>query len=266
MTELQVEEFARRAVSAVELPDLAEIAARGRRRRRRRWTVAAATTTVVALGGYLAVVDGDPDVRPVEDPESEVRHYPGGSELPRLAPGTYELELGRESSPGAARFTVPEGWNGWFGPNRPYLRHGYAGLLVGDVDRVAEAACGGPVSPMREVGDETGALVAALEELPRHELVAPPAAVTFAGLPATHLTLRGSGSTRCEGGVFELWDSPGSGGLIQAAPPRSTVEAWVVALAGEAVLVTATSSPRTPARVLEELDRVVDSVELRAEG
>jgi 3',5'-cyclic AMP phosphodiesterase CpdA len=74
MTELQVEEFARRAVSAVELPDLAEIAARGRRRRRRRWTVAAATTTVVALGGYLAVVDGDPDVRPVEDPESEVRH------------------------------------------------------------------------------------------------------------------------------------------------------------------------------------------------
>lgn len=266
MTEVRVAEFARRAASAVELPDLTQIAARGRRLRRRRWTAAAAATTMVALGGYLAVADPDPGVRPVEDPRSEVRPYPGGSELPRLEPGTYELELGREGSPAAARFTVPDGWSGWFGPNRPFLRNGYAGLLVGDVERVAVAACRGSVSPMREVGDETGALVAALRELPGHELVEPPTEVTFAGLPATRLTLRGSGAARCDGGVVELWDSPGTGGLIQAPPPRSTVEAWVVDLAGEAVLVSATSSPGTPARVLEELDRVVGSIELGEQG
>lgn len=266
MTELQVEEFARRAASAVELPDLEEIAARGRQRRRRRWTAMAAATTVVALGGYLVVADRDPDVRPAEDPGSGARPYPGGSEVPRLEPGAYVLELAREGSPAAARFTVPEGWNGWFGPNRPYLRHGYVGLLVGDVERVAWDACGGPVSRMRAVGDRSTTLVAALEELPRHEVVEPPAAVTFAGLPATHLTLRGTGSTRCDLGVVELWDSPGAGGLIQAPPPRSTIEVWVVDLAGEAVLVTATSSPGTPPWALDELDRVVDSVELSEEG
>lgn len=262
MTETRVAQFVRRAEGAVVPPDLSEIVARGRRLQRRRRAAVLAAAAIVGAGGWVAVADDEPAVDPVEDPRSQVRPYPGGSELPELEPGTYELALDREVTAATVQVTVPEGWRGWFGPNLPYLREGYAGLLVGDVERVAHAACPGPVSPMRRVGESVDDLVAALVQLPRHRVIDEPSRTTVDGLPAIHLVMKRYGDAKCPSGD-ELWDSPGTGGLIPAAGPESTIELWVVDLAGEAVLVSATTSPTTPAWARQELASIVASLDVR---
>lgn len=265
MSDVRIRDFAERAEQVVELPDLAELADRGSRlRRRRRVAVAglAAAAVVAVAGGYLAAVDSRTDLDPVEKPPSErVLPYPGGSEILPLAAGTYEIELYREGFPATARFTVSEGWRGWFGPNMPYLERGYVGLLVADVDEVAERVCVEPVSDMRSVGDSPQRLVDALITLPRHPVVDGPAETTFAGWPATHLALRAGREARCQDSALEMWDSPGSGGLIQSHG-GARMELWVVDVGGEAVLVSATIGRNTPDWAVAELEAVVDSVEL----
>jgi hypothetical protein len=177
--------------------------------------------------------------------------------------GTYEMVLDREGSPARARFTVPEGWKGWFGPNRPFMKTGYVGLLVADVDEVAERVCVDPVSDMRPVGDSPEELVEALGALPGHPEVESPARTTFAGYPATHLALRADGGGGCRGGgAVEIWSSPGSGGLIPSLGPGGTMDLWVVDVGGEAVLITASIGPGTPDWAVDDLEAVVDSVEL----
>lgn len=266
MSEVRVAEFVRRAEEAVEPPDLQPLLARGRQRRRRRQVGLTAAVAGAVLAGSLAQGGEQGDVRPAEDPRSVVRPYPGGSDLPSLAAGTYEQELYRETTSATVRFTVPEGWSGWFGPNLPYLRRGYAGMLVADVEEVAVDACQGPVSRMRSVGESPGALVAPLADLPLHRVLEPPSPTTVDGLPATHLTVRATKGGQCSAGdTQELWNSPGTGGLIPSAS-SATIELWVVDVDGEAVLLAATTSTRTPRWARAELASVVESVRFTDPG
>ena len=200
MLDERLTEFARRAEGTVDLPDFDAITERGERlRRTRRRRAAVATVAVVALlgGGYLATSElGSPDVGPVRP---DVKPWPGSSDLPDVAAGTYELEIDREGFPATARFTIPDGWKGWFGPNRfvEQPRGGYVGVLIGDVEDVATRVCTGPVSEMRPVGDTATELVEALSEIPRHSVVDGPEQVEFDALPTTHLTLRADADASC---------------------------------------------------------------------
>ncbi len=269
MTDARVREFAERAEQILELPDLGRLADRGKRLRRRRRTTAVAglaAAAVTVAGGYLAAVDRKAEVDPVDDTSTGgALAYPGsGTTLAKLRGGTYELRLDREGFPAHARFTVPEGWRGWYGPSRPYMKQGYVGILVGDVEEVADRVCQVPVSDMRPVGDSPEALVEALTDLPRHPVVEGPERTTFAGWPSTHLVLRADRNASCPrwSGFIELWNSPGGGGLVPALGPGAVIEQWVVELGSEAVLVTASIGPGTPDWAVKELDAVVDSVEL----
>lgn len=255
--------YARRAEEEVVVPDLDAIIARGAqlRRSRRRRAALASAAVVAALGAGNLAVSGlrspDADTTPTPD----VKAWPGGSDLPEASAGTYEMELHREGFPVTARFTIPEGWDGWFGPVRG-LGDGRVGVLIGDVEDVATRVCGGAVSEMRPVGNTASELLEALTEIPRHALVDEPEQVSFAGLPATHLTLMGGSNATCgERSVLELWNAPGAGLLIPALGPGATIDLWVVDFGGEAILVSASSARATPAWARRELDGIVDSIE-----
>lgn len=260
----RLREFARRVEVTFDLPDLDEIVDRGDhlRRSRRRRTALGAAVVIAALGaGYVAVSSlGSRDV----DSTNGVKPWPGSSDLPEASAGTYEMELHREGFPVTARFTIPDGWDGWFGPARGIEepRDGYVGVLIGDVEDVATRVCSGAVSEMRPVGNTASELLEALTEIPRHALVDGPEQVSFDGLPATHLTLVGEADATCgEGSVLELWNAPGAGLLIPALGPNSTIDLWVVDFAGEAILVSASSARGTPGWAKRELDGIVDSIE-----
>jgi hypothetical protein len=49
---------------------------------------------------------------------------------------------------------------------------------------------------------------------------------------------------------------------MQSAGSGSTMDLWVDAVEPRPVLLVATRTPRTPERVIDELDAVVDSVRL----
>lgn len=263
MSDLRLEEFVRRAEAAVALPDLSDLEGRGRRRRRGRALLAAAAVAVVALGSWSVVGgDPDPDVAPVDPPATPALPWPGNFDTQRVEPGVYAIELDRETTAAEVRFEVLEGWRSFYGPNLPHLRSGYVGLMLEDVERVATGACARPVSPMQPVGQSPARLVAALEVLPRHVVVSAPSPAVVDGLPATHLRLRRTAGAVCPGeGMFEVWDSPGTGGLVPSRPPGTVLDLWVVDVDGEAVLVGAVTGRGTPRWAKDELRATLASVE-----
>jgi len=267
MLDEKLREFARSTEDAVDLPALDDLLRRGvALRRRRRAAVAALAAAVlfaVAAVGSRGAPPDDP--RPVEDPRNDSSMWPGGVRAPEIPAGTYEILLGTDRQLASAFVTVPDGWRAMYGPARSVGKHGFMSLLVLDVTFVAQQACVPRPDTMEPVGDAPEGLVRALARIPRSEVVSGPAPDERFGLPATHLSLRATGSLRCPGlrGLPMIWTE--ELGLIVAEPARfgadPRLDLWVVDLDGEAVLVAASTSAVVPQWARDQLAGVVDSLE-----
>ncbi len=263
MLDQRMRALARHVEDGVEMPDLAGLVDRGvvLRRRRRRVVAAALVSCLVAVG-YLTTLDREPsaDPPPAVEPESSARYYPGGIQPPELEAGTYAINVATDRGEVTAEVTVPDGWRGWIGPHRPF-RTGVVSLLVQDVAYVTETPCRTGVEDMTAVGDAPADLVRALTRIPGHELVVAPEPDDRFGVPATHLVLQSWARLTCPDSYFGLWSTGGTI-PIWSLGPDTRMELWVLDVDGEAVLVSALSTPDVPARGLRELAEVVESVEI----
>ena len=270
MNELQLREFRTHAEELVDLPDLAELESRGRRMHRRRVALGAGlAAAVLAVAGGLVVTqrDDDGDSTPIEPPDdrapAEVAEYPGPV-METLDAGTYLLQPSWEDTAPRARIDLPAGWNAWQGPNRfdgdLDTTTWYAGLLVVEVDAVASKPCVDPQSD-DVVGDSRAELVGALRNLPGARVSVEEVPDEMFGYPATHLRMTFPDPPRkCQVDVNVL--TTNKHGTVAGSSDDSLRDAWVIDVDGNALLVAAGYSPKTPPEIQQELYEMVDSIEI----
>ena len=270
MNELQLREFRTHAEELVDLPDLAELESRGRRMHRRRVALGAGlAAAVLAVAGGLVVTqrDDDGDSTPIEPPDdrapAEVVEYPGPV-METLDAGTYLLQPSWEDTAPRARIDLPAGWNAWQGPNRfdgdLDTTTWYAGLLVVEVDAVASKPC---VEPQSDdvVGDSRAELVGALRNLPGARVSVEEVPEEMFGYPATHLQMTFPVPGRkCQVDANVL--TTNKHGTVAGSSDDSLRDAWVIDVDGNALLVAAGYSPKTPPEIQQELYEMVDSIEI----
>lgn len=277
MSERLLEAFREEAEHTTPVPDFELISAAGRDRRRRRHTVVAAVTAcVLGASGLLATTYGgssDPQPAGDSDGTSRATPFPVGA-MTTLEKGTYELEPLDTSLP-TVRFTLPGGWNSWAGPNRfeglsdgtsdqvgsneEVLERGpdwVLGMLALDVQWLAQPGC-----TMAEViRADTTTLVEALTNVPRLEVVSDPERGVRFGHRVVHLRLREQGRAgQCPNEAY-----------LNAAPTAqvtylgrgTTYDAWVIDLEGRPLLVLAAWTRDAPDDEVDDLLRIVDSIEL----
>ena len=213
----------------------------------------------------MATQRDDGNSTPIEPPDdrapAEVVEYPGPV-METLDAGTYLLQPSWEDTAPRARLDLPAGWNAWQGPNRfdgdLDTTTWYAGLLVVEVDAVASKACD-PQVEGRLCRRQPGELVDALRRAPgfhvrrrgadrdvRLSRHAPPDGSTPES-PASAGRRTMSSTTNSTG------SSPGGS--------DSLTDVWVIDLDGNALLVAAGYSTKTPPEIQQELSEMVDSIE-----
>ncbi len=248
----------------MEQPEILQLGGGAEPGRSRRGLVAAGClAATLALGAHAArpATPTEPPVDASGQPRLEAGWWPGGQDRPRLRAGTYELPLDRHDVPFTALVTVPGGWRGWYGPERPVGSRGYVAVLLLNVLQVVSRPCQAGTRGMAVLDRTPAALVEALTRLPGHRVTVAPHADQRFGVPGTHLRVRGTGAAACpQGAVFELWNT--TAGLVPAVGPHARMDLWVVDLHRTPVLVAAVSAAGTPGWALHELDRVVASVDL----
>ena len=277
MSERLLEAFREEAEHSTPLPDFDLISAAGRNRRRRRHAVVAAVTAcVLGASGLLAATNGDPsDPQPAGDSDatSRVTPFPVGA-MTTLEEGTYELDPFKTSRP-TVRFTLPDGWNSWVGPNRfeglsdgtsdqvgsneEVLESGpdwVLGMLVLDVYWLAQPGC----TMTEMIAVDTTTLVDALTNVPRLEVVSAPERGVRFGHRVVHLRLREQGRAGACPNDNYLHASLTS--EVNYLGRGTTYDAWVIDLEGRPLLVWAAWTRDTPDDEVDDLLRIVDSIEL----
>lgn len=277
MSERLLEAFREEAEQHARVPAFETIEAAGRRRRLRRHAgVGAVAACVLGVSGLLAGTYGDSaDPQPAEDPDetSLVTPYPVMTNT-TLEAGTYELHPSKDTSLPSVRFTLPAGWNSWLGPNRFAGLDDVAtdegrsnrelldrdpewvlGMLVLDVAFIAQQEC----SMSDLTGDDTTALVEALTTVPRLAVISGPESTVRFGHPAVHLQLREQGprGTCTQDTVLTTAEA-----AVRYLRRGTTVDAWVVDVDGRPLLLWAVWTDHTPSSEVQDLLRVVDSIEL----
>ena len=274
MSELQLREFASRAEALVVLPDLADLDRQGHAlRRRRRAVVAALAACVLAVVG-LVVVSHEPaeNVSPVRPPDDSgaVRAYPGNM-MRDLESGTYEMELSGSFGYPNVRFTLPDGWNAWEGPNR-FNGHArgrsndvavghstwYVGVVYLDMVGIASTPCGQQV---RRVEPTVAEVTRAVATVPGHRVARDPGQVRAFGYPATHFRIRPTAAL--DGCPDQSLYVSGTGAGIQPFTDGAS-DVWVVDVKGHPVVVFAAHSRGVPASVRQEQADVLASTEFTA--
>lgn len=274
MSERLLDAFREQAERVVPVPPFERIESAGRSRRRRRHAVVGAVAAcAIGVAGLVAVVDGtDAAPRPVERPDtSSVADYPG-AEMTTLEQGTYELAPSSDPDHPVVRFTLPAGWNSWLGPNTfeglghevtsdPEVNEAildeadwYAGLLVLDVREIARRGC----SIVDVSEGDTRALSAALPQLPRLSLLSEPETTVRFGRMAVHMRFRERGGPACPEDYFFQTAQ----GYISAGEAGTTYDAWIIDTEARPILLWARWDRGTPDHVVEELLRIVDSIEV----
>lgn len=269
MSEQQVKAFGAHAESLVEIPEFATLDRRGHELRvRRRVGVAGALAMVLAVVGVLTQVHRTPAHHdPIKPPQlrSDARPYHGN--MRTLDEGDYWLRPSLLDRHLGVRFTVPEGWNGWIGPNRfnghapgrsnsEALGHmtWYAGALVMEVDQVRTHGCQPDVAPLETPKDVVGALAKTYPAT----LLRGPEPVRRFGHAATYMRLRMKAVPCPEDGeaIFHAT----ADGYIQSAPPGTLLDVWVVDVDGRPIYVQRAWTPDAPRHVRRELTSIVNSI------
>lgn len=277
MSERLLEAFRAEAEQNTRVPDFATIEAAGRHRRRRRNAVVGALTAcVLGVSGLVAATyDGSTGPEPAEDSDKSSfgTPYPMMTNT-TLEAGTYVLRASRDTLLPSVRFTLPAGWNSWLGPNRfaglddagtdgsrtnqEVLERDpewLIGMVVLDVKWIAQPGC-----TMTDVtGDGTRALVQALTNVPRLVVTSGPLSTVRFGHPAVHLQLRerGRGDACPQDSVMTTSEA-----AVGYLGRGTSVEAWVVDVEGQPLLVWSVWTAGTPRSEVQDLLGVIDSIEV----
>ena len=277
MSERLLEAFRAEAEKHARVPSFEAIEAAGRNRRRRRHAVVGTVTAcVLGVSGLLAGTYGDPaDPQPAGEPGEPalVRPYPAGA-MTTLAKGTYELEPANPLLP-PVRFALPDGWNSWLGPNRfeglsdgtseqvgsneEVLEKGpewVLGMLVLQADWLAQPGC----TTTEMYTANTTTLVRALTRVPRLEVISPPERGVRFGHRVVHLRLREQGRAGQCANVAYIHASPTA--QVTYLGRGTTYDAWVIDVDGRPLLVWAAWTRDAPDDEVDDLLRIVDSIEL----
>ena len=271
--------FAEQAERLVDLPDVEALERRGNDVRARRRTTAVAAALLVAIGGTAAVQErfqraDEPDN--VDTPGRPVMQYPG-NQMQDLDAGTYELSPSSVRGEPTALITLPSGWNSWEGPNR-FEEHEpgdptsgmyevglgrinwYVGVLVVKVLGVGRDLC--PHQPPHTtIVSTVQETVEALGRIRGFRPVGEPEQVVAFGYPGVHLAFRAQHEKldSCgpdeEAPVYYTSANRAFGGAVDS-------DVWVLDVEGVPITVIRARSGDVPARVLAELDAVVDSIEI----
>lgn len=270
MSERLFEAFREDAERLTEVPAFEVIEQQGRALRRRRHAVIGAVAAMaLAVTGVVATTAGEPRTQQPAGPGvPSVMPFPS-FEMTTLAEGTYEVAPSVSPARPLVRFTVPEGWNAWQGPNRFEgigavgtdnedvldMTDWYAGLLVLEVEWIAAPKC-----DRADIGEvDAAGLVRALTKIPHLKVISGPDRMTRFGYSATHLRLR---SRESAPGCPEFTFSTIMNDSIGLQGDGITHDAWVIDVGDRPFLVWATWTRRTPRAEVDDLQSIVDTIEV----
>lgn len=273
MSEQLLRAFRDDAVHRTRVPAFEQIEAAGRSRRHRRHAVVAAVTAcVLGVSSLLAWGpdrSGAPQPAQHVKPSADVMPYPSDM-MTTLDEGTYELAPSQDPKRPVVRFTLPGGWNAWYGPNRfegmaPGVTNNeellgrtswFTGLLVMELRKVARRS---DCAIVDMTGSGRAALVRSLTRLPHVDVLSGPESTVRFGVPATYLRLRERPATRCLADHRFTTSRWASVGFLE---PGTTYDAWVLDVGDRPFLVWTYRSPDAPAAEVASLMGVVDSIEV----
>ena len=276
MPEQQLKAFAEAAERHVPVPDLDELASRGRDLRRLRMTlVASAAVLAVAAGAVLASVQRDDRTGPPTG-------NPQPSEIePQADPRLYGQEA---LTPGELRYYLPSvfgedrvwlrppagGWDWWGQGAAKFQTDGtvpeweserYARYTVLPLELVARRPCVLNESNSRwaDVGDDPTAAAEKIGRIPGFRVVQRPEATERFGVPVVHIgvELRAPCPNKVVRSLFK-----GEGAWIWGTAPGD-YQIWIAQLPhGGLVMVAADHHPDVAPSYREQLQALVDSTRI----
>jgi len=111
-------------------------------------------------------------------------------------------------------------------------------------------------SPWSPTGDLAGAVSAA----PGTELVTGPSDVVVGGRPAEHVILIVRDDVGCDPGFFYAWNDVKAGPLWSTTEVGSTIDVWIVDVAGTRLFIEAATTKQAGSDLVKEIHRIVRSI------
>ncbi len=113
------------------------------------------------------------------------------------------------------------------------------------------------------IGPTTADLAAAVATAPGTQLVAGPSDVTVGGRHAKLVEVRVQREVGCDPGFFFTWEADDGGAMWSPARPGDTLRIWIVEMTGAPLFIEAETTARAGPELAEEIQRIVDSIELK---
>jgi hypothetical protein len=199
----------------------------------------------------------------------------GEDELPAFATCQASFINADEPTPPFAKYTIPgTGWRAFNGTYKD-VEGGdgiqRVGLLFVTITNLTIDACTQQRPADPPIGPSVADLAAGLAALRPFEVTAPPTDVTAFGYAGKHLELRvpldqpSSGFemfTGCGDHLLKTWISPGhvSFAFNGYTTPGDTEEFWILDVEGRRLVISALTSAKASAELMEERQAVIDSV------
>lgn len=225
---------------------------------------AAAVVVALFIGAQLV---GQPAVvgPPTEAPSPTQASAATPEPTPRAFPRAGVLTAGRHSmTREGVSFSIEVPEAGWTSNGDFLISRGVtAGEFIfwgNTPDGVYTDPCGHEQGPV--IGPSAAELAAAVAAIPGTELVSGPTEVTVGGRPAQHVAIRIPEDVGCAAGEagFQLWYDEETGGRY---PTRlgDTIQTWIIDVDGALVWIDCETVANASARVEQEIQDIVNSIQ-----
>jgi hypothetical protein len=189
-----------------------------------------------------------------------------------VEPETYFVDADLDpSTPLRVVYEIPaEGWSNWIGAAKFGPNDGHVAVSITTVVNLVTNGCKDHLAADPPVGPSVDDLATALAELPPFEVTTAPEDVTIYGYSGKHLelTVPDMSFDRCDAGDLRSWIAP----MDTAEPgdafygytgPGYTEEFWILDVNGTRLMISAGTSPGSPAADLAEREDVLDSIQIQ---
>jgi hypothetical protein len=112
----------------------------------------------------------------------------------------------------------------------------------------------------RSAWSPTGHLADAISSAPGTELVTGPSDVVVGGRPAQHVVLTVRDDVGCDPGFFYAWNDLNAGPLWSTTEVGSTIEVWIVDVAGTRLFIEAETTKEAGSDLVKEVQEIVRSI------
>jgi hypothetical protein len=112
----------------------------------------------------------------------------------------------------------------------------------------------------RSAWSPTGHLADAISSAPGTELVTGPSDVVVGGRPAQHVVLTVRDDVGCDPGFFYAWNDLNAGPLWSTTEVGSTIDVWIVDVAGTRLFIEAETTKEAGSDLVKEVQEIVRSI------